>query len=176
MFLHHLVTDMLNRQSTECGLGRRFPHHRIAGDGGQEGIPRPYGNRKIKGCDHPHHSERMPLFVHPVLWPFGVHGQTIQHAGLPHRKIRHIDHFLHFAVALGLDFAYLHRHQGTQRIFFCAQRVPDQPHHLPALRSGHLPPLPISPLRFLNEYVVIRPGAPVHLSQNFSRRGVHRVQ
>ena len=43
--------------------------------------------------------------VHAMLGPFGLHRHAVQHARLTHGEIGHVDHFLHFAVALGLDLA-----------------------------------------------------------------------
>ena len=82
----------------------------------------------------------MPLLVHAVLGPFGMHGEAVQHARLPDGKIGDIDHLLDLAVALGLDLAVFHGDETAERILVAAQFFAHEPHRFTALRRRHLPP------------------------------------
>ncbi len=82
----------------------------------------------------------MPLLVHSVLRPLGVHRQTVQHARLPDREVGDVDHLLHLAEAFREDLAVLQGHKGTQIALMAAQLFSQQPHRLAALRRGHLAP------------------------------------
>jgi len=46
--LQHAVANVLNRQRAQRGLWRGLPDGCVAGDRGQERIPRPYGHGKIE--------------------------------------------------------------------------------------------------------------------------------
>ena len=69
-----------------------------------------------------------------------VHGQAVEHARLADREIGDVDHFLDFAVALGLDLAVLQRHEAAQRILVRAQFFADHADGLAAFRCRHLAP------------------------------------
>jgi hypothetical protein len=120
---------------------RRFPNHGVAGNGGQECVPGPYGDRKIEGGNHADDAERVPLFVHPVLNALRMHGQAVQHAGLTDRKIGDIDHLLDFAIAFRFDLPVLERNQAAQRVFVEPQLFRHQSYGLAAFRRRHLAPL-----------------------------------
>ena len=82
----------------------------------------------------------MPLLVHTVLRPFGVHRQAVQHARLPDREIGDVDHLLHFTVALGFDLAVFEGNEAAERVFAIAKLLGDQSDDLAALGSRHLAP------------------------------------
>ena len=75
-----------------------------------------------------------------MLRAFGMHGQAVQHAGLPDGEIADVDHLLHFAVALGLDLAHFERYEAAERILVLAQRVADASHGFATNRAGNLSP------------------------------------
>ena len=82
----------------------------------------------------------MPLLVHAVLHPLGVHGAAVEHARLAHGEVGDVDHLLHFAVALRLDLAHLQGHQAAQGILVLAQLLAHQAHGFAALRGRHFAP------------------------------------
>ena len=60
-----------------------------------------------------------------MRWPgaLRMHRVAVQHARLADREVGDVDHFLHFAVAFGLDLAHLERDQRTRvRPCACARR------------------------------------------------------
>ena len=65
----------------------------------------------------------MPLLVHAVLRPLGVHREAVEHARLADREVGDVDHLLHFAQALGLDLAVLERDQRAEILLRRAQRL-----------------------------------------------------
>ena len=111
----------------------------------------------------------MPLLVHAVLGPFGVHGEAVQHARLSDREIGDIDHLLDFAVALGLDLAVFQRYQAAERIFVLAQFLAHEPHRLAALRRRHLAPRGGGGNRRGHHMLVVRERGAAHLRQPLGR-------
>ena len=75
-----LVDHSLHRNAAKRRFWRRFPDRDVAADCGNAGVPGINGHREVERRDDPDDAERMPLFVHPVLGSFGVHGLAIQHA------------------------------------------------------------------------------------------------
>ena len=53
-------------QRGEQRLLRRLPHHRVAADEGQRGVPRPDRDREVERADDADDAERVPLLHHPV--------------------------------------------------------------------------------------------------------------
>ena len=80
LLLHDLVANLLRGNRAQRRLGRGFPDDRITGDGGEECIPCPHRDRKIKRRDDPDGTERMPLLAHAMRRSLGLHGRAIQHA------------------------------------------------------------------------------------------------
>ena len=78
----------------------------------------------------------MPLLIHPVQRPLAVHGEAIKLARESHREVGDVDHFLHFALALGQDLAHFEGDECAQRIFVPAQLVADLAYDVAALRRG----------------------------------------
>ncbi len=138
--LQHTIADVLHGEGAQRGLGRGLPHGGIAADRRQERVPGPHRHGEVECGYHPHDTERMPLLVHAVLGPFGVHGEAVQHARLADGEIGDIDHLLDLAHALGLDLAVLQGHEAAERVLVLAQLLAHEPHGLPALRRRHQPP------------------------------------
>src|ERR1700730_11725521 len=175
MALEHAIADLLHGQRAQRRFRRRLPHHRVAGNRREEGVPRPNRHRAVERGNHAHHAERMPLFVHAVLNALRMHGQAVQHARLSNRKIGDIDHFLDLAVAFGLDLAVLERDQAAQCVFVQAQFLTHQTDRLAAFRSRYLAPLPGGGHRSGHHMliVVIRGGA--HLRQALAGGGIDGI-
>ena len=76
----------------------------------------------------------MPLFAHPMGGPFRLHRRAVEHARLPDGEVGHVDHFLYFAVALGLDLSDLERHECAELVLFFPQGLADQTDQLAPLR------------------------------------------
>ncbi len=89
----------------------------------------------------------MPLLVHPVRGPLGVHGLAVEHARLADREVGDVDHLLHFTVALGLDLAVFQRDQRAQRILVFAQQFAEAAHRIAAARRRHVAPRERGPAR-----------------------------
>ena len=172
--LQHAIANMLHGKRTQRGLGRGLPNRRIATDGGQECIPGPDCHGKIKGGNDAHEAQRVPLLVHAMLRAFRVHGIAVQHARLPHREIRDIDHLLHFAIALRLDLAVFHRYQASERVLESAQLLANLAHSLAALGRRHAPPGGCGRERRIHDVFVIRECCAAYLRQALSGRRVGR--
>ena len=59
-------------------LGRRLPESGVATDGGDGAVPGPDGHREVEGRDDAHDAEGVPLLVHAVARPLGLHGQAVE--------------------------------------------------------------------------------------------------
>ena len=114
----------------------------------------------------------MPLLVHAVLGPFGVHGEPVQHARLADREIGDIDHLLDLAVPFGLDLAVFHRDQAAERILILAQFIAHEPHRLTALRRRHLAPRGGSGNRRGHHMLVVRERRTAYLRQPLAVAGL----
>src|SRR5438552_12221800 len=97
----------------------------------------------------------MPLFQHPMLWPFRSDGKPVQLAREAHRKIANIDHLLHLAFAFGNDFASFKSHEPAEVWLGLTQSVADLAHQLAAPGRGDLLPFLECGLRLLNRAFVL---------------------
>ena len=134
------LEDALNGKRRERGLFRRLPDHRIAADDGKRRIPRPDGDREVEGGDDADDAERMPGFHHAMAGAFGGDGETIKLAGKADREIADIDHFLHFAEALGGNLARLQRDETAEIRLEGAQFFAKQPDQFTATGRRHIAP------------------------------------
>ncbi len=170
-----LVDNILNCGAAQHALRRRLPDGGIAADRGQQRIPGPDRDREIE-CGHdPDHAERVPLVVHPVARALGVHGLAVQHARLTDGEVADIDHFLDLAVALGLDFAHLHRDQAAERILVVSQRLGNPAHGLATARCRDLAPFACGLDGLLHDLFVIGSGCGMDTGDDFAGGRVDRV-
>ena len=174
--LQSLVADLHGRDRRQRGARRRLPDADIATNGGEERVPGPHRDRKIEGTDDADQTERMPLVVHAMTRPFGMHGVAVEHARLTDREVRDVDHFLHFAVAFRLDLAHFQRHQRSQRVLVLAQRLAAQAYRFatPGCRRGA--PDFEGFLRALQDQFVIRLAGRVDFGNHLVGRRIHRLQ
>jgi len=82
----------------------------------------------------------MPLLHQPVTRPLGLNRQAVEHTRLANSKVADVDHFLHFAFALGNDFSCLERHELTKLVFHFTQSVAKPANGLASHRRGRDPP------------------------------------
>ena len=106
--------NRLRSQSCQQGFFRRLPDHGIATNQRQSGVPRPDSDRKVEGGNHPANAEWMPSFHHPMVGTFSGNRQAEQLTRQADRIITNVDHFLHFAQALGRNFPGFQRDQTAQ--------------------------------------------------------------
>src|SRR5690606_18826611 len=126
--LEHAIDDPLDGNRTQRCLRRRFPDTYVAANRCEEGIPGPDRDGEVKSADDANESEGMPLLVHAVLRALGMHRRAIEHARLPDREVRDVDHLLYFAIAFRFDLAGLERHERAERIFVLTKLVADETH------------------------------------------------
>ncbi len=136
----HPRGNRLAGHRTQGGLLRRFPDQRVAADQGQHGVPGPDGDREVKGGDHPHHAQRVPLFGQAVFGPFRGDRQAVELAGEPDGEVADVDHLLDFADGLLSDLAGLGADQHGQVFPSSSQGLADPTYVLAPPRSGHGPP------------------------------------
>jgi hypothetical protein len=117
----------------------------------------------------------MPLLEHAVVRALGMHAESVQHPGLADREVGDIDHFLDFAVALGLDLAHLERHEAAEIGFQSPQLLADQAHGLAALRRRHLDPFARCVPRRGDHLLVLGRRRRSDTGDQFAGRGVDRV-
>src|SRR5690348_18309026 len=110
----------------------------------------------------------MPLLAHPVGRAFRLHRSPVEHARLTDRKVGHIDHLLHFAVAFGFDLADFERNQRAELIFFLPQRLPDQAHELSAFGGRHHAPAAKHFKRLFRNVLVIIGRAGTYRGDHFT--------
>ena len=72
--------------------------------------------------------------------PFGLNGESVEHARLADREIADIDHLLHFAFPLREDFPGLEGDKLTELVFEFAQGVAQSPHRFAAHRARRYAP------------------------------------
>jgi hypothetical protein len=174
--LQHVVADLHGRDRRQRGLRRRLPDRDVAADRGDERVPGPDRDREVERGDDSDQTDRVPLLVHAVARTLGMHGQAVELARETDRELADVDHFLHFAVALGLGLAHLQRDQRTQRVLVHAQRLGAQPDRLAAARRrGGAPDLERG-LRALDDQVVIRLRRRLHPAQHLARGRIDRLQ
>ena len=127
-----------NRAWTASAVKRRLlrwlPHHRIAADQRQGGVPRPDGDREVEGGDHADDAQRMPGLDHPVLRTLGGDGQAEELARQTDRVVADVDHLLDLAEALASDLAGLERDQQAEVGLGGAQFLAEQPDEFAAPR------------------------------------------
>ena len=90
----------------------RLPHHGVAADQRDGGVPRPHRDREVEGGDDADDAERMPGLHQPVARPLGGDGLAVQLSGEADGELADVDHLLHLAERLGGDLARL---DGDQR-------------------------------------------------------------
>ena len=81
-------------------LVRRLPQHRVAGDEGQGGVPRPHGDGEVERRDHGARAHRVPRLHQAVAGPLAGDRQAVQLAGQPDGEVADVDHLLDLAEAL----------------------------------------------------------------------------
>ncbi len=104
---HHPVADVLDGDRSQRRVRGRLPDHGAATDGGQGGVPGPYGNREVEGRNDAHYAERMPLLVQAMARALRCHVWAIELARQTDREVAHVDHFLDLAEAFREDLAHL---------------------------------------------------------------------
>ena len=82
----------------------------------------------------------MPLLVHAVTRPLGMHREAVEHARLADGKVGDVDHFLDLAVALGLDLAHLEADEAAEQVLLGTKRLAHEPHGLATTRRRHVAP------------------------------------
>ena len=82
----------------------------------------------------------MPGLHHAVAGALGGDGQAVQLARQAHGEVADVDHFLHFAFALGQDLAGLQAHQPAQLALVAAQGLAEQAQQLATARRRHVAP------------------------------------
>ena len=127
--------------AAERRLLGRLPERRVAADRGDHRVPGPDRDGEVEGGDDADRPERMPLLVHPVERPLGVHRQAVELARQADAEVGHVDHLLHLAQALGADLADLERDQLAEVVLVLAQRLAELAHDLAARRRR--PALPV---------------------------------
>ena len=65
---------------------------------------------------------------------------AVEHARLADGEVGHVDHFLDFAVTLGLDLSDLERHERAELVLLFPQSLADQTDELAPLRRGDRAP------------------------------------
>ncbi len=136
-----LGDQRLAGQRGEQRLLRRLPHHRVAADEGQRGVPRPDRDREVERADHADDPERVPLLHHPVARALGGDRQAEQLARQADREVADVDHLLDLAEALGADLAGLDGHQRAEVVLVLAQQLAELAHQRAADRRRDAAPL-----------------------------------
>ncbi|MNZ61401.1 hypothetical protein D3C78_794970 [compost metagenome] len=138
--LERLVEQRLAGEGGQRGLLRRLPHHGVAADQRQGGVPRPHGDREVEGADHADHAQRVPGLAHVVARALGGDGQAVQLARQADGEVADVDHFLHFAQAFLGDLAGFPGHQLGQLGLVGAQHFAEQAHQFAAARRRYAAP------------------------------------
>src|SRR5687768_5420563 len=116
----------------------------------------------------------MPLLVHAVLGPYGVHGAAVEHARLADREVRDVDHLLDFTQALRLDLAVLQRDQGAEIFLRRAQRVAQQAYGFATAWRGHVAPGGGRLDRAAHHGLIVRDRGAAHLGERLARGRIDR--
>ena len=117
------VRHALDGDGGEGSVARRLPENRIAADGGDRRVPGPDGHGEVERRHHAHDPQWMPLLVHPVPRPLGVHGEAVELAREPDAEVADVDHLLDFALSLGADLSHLEGDQVPEGLLELAQGV-----------------------------------------------------
>ena len=128
-------------QRAQRRLLRRLPHHGVAADEGDGGVPRPDGDGEVEGRDDPDHAERVPGLHQPVAGPLGGHRAAEQLPRQADGVVADVDHLLHLAERLGGDLADLEADQGGQVVAVLAQQLAEALDDGAPHRRGDQPPL-----------------------------------
>ena len=139
--LHHGVADVLHGDGGQRCRRRRLPDRGVAADGGQGRVPGPDRDREVEGRDDADHAQRVPLLVHPVARPLGVHGLAVELARQPDGEVADVDHLLDLAEALGQDLAHLQGDEPAQGVLELAQLVAEVADDLATHGRGDHAPL-----------------------------------
>ena len=132
----------------ERGLLRGLPHHGVAADERQRGVPRPHRDREVEGGDDAYGRERVPGLHHAVAGPLGGDGEAVELAREAEGEVADVDHLLHFAAALLEDLAGLEGHQAAERVLGGTELLAEEPHELAAPGCGYRAPAAESRFRF----------------------------
>ena len=136
----HLLRDARAGDGGERRLRGRLPEGGVAADRGEGRVPGPDRHREVEGGDDAHDPQRVPLLVHAVAGPLGVHGQAVELPREADGEVADVDHLLDLALALGADLAHLQRDQGAQGFLELPEGVSELADHLAALGGGKLAP------------------------------------
>ena len=110
-------------QRRQRRLVRRLPQHRVTGDDGQGGVPRPHGDGKVERRDHGARADRVPRLHQTVAGPFAGDRQAVELAGQTDGEVADVDHLLDLAETLRADLAGLDRHQLAELRLVLAQQL-----------------------------------------------------
>ena len=100
-----------------------------------------------------------------MIFSLRLDRQAIKHARLTNCEIADVDHFLHFAFALGHDLSSLERHQLTELMFRFPKRVAKTANGLAADRPGRCAPFQKRLLRTGDGRFVIVVGRRLHTGE-----------
>ena len=120
------TVERLDRQRRQRRLLRRFPHHRVAANEGQRGVPRPHGDREVERRNDADDASRPPGFNELVIGALGLDREAVELTRQADGEVADVDHLLHFAETFRLDLADLDRHQPTEFGFGGAQFLGEQ--------------------------------------------------
>ena len=147
------------RQRGELG---RLPHHGVAADERDRGVPRPHGDGEVERGDDPDDAERVPGLHQPVPGPLGGHRAAVELAREPDREVADVDHLLDLAAGLGADLADLEAHQVGERLLVLAEQLTEPLDQRAAGRCGRQPPGGERLLRHLDGAVDVGRSGPGH--------------
>ena len=137
-------------QGRQAGLFRGLPDHRVAANERKGGVPGPDRNGKIEGGNHADHAQGMPSFHHTVLGSLGGNCISVQLPRQAQGEVTNINHFLHFAQALGQDLADLDGDKTAKIRFVGAQFLGPKPHQLASFWGRNCPPIAKGTVRGVN--------------------------
>ena len=129
---------------------RRLPHHGVAADQRDRGIPRPHRDREVERGDDADDAERMPGLHQPVPRPFGGDRPAVQLPRQPDGELADVDHLLHLAEGLRGDLAGLDGDQRGQIVLVLDEQFAEPGHQRAAHRSRCRAPRGKSLRRFGN--------------------------
>ena len=125
-----LLEQRIARQCGQRRLVRRLPQHRVAGDEGEGGVPRPHRNREVERRDHGARAHRMPRLHQAVAGPLAGDREAVQLARQADGEVADVDHLLDLTETLGADLPGLDRDQLAELGLVGAQQLTepaDQP-------------------------------------------------
>ncbi len=133
-------------QGVACQRGQRrlvgrLPQHRVAGDEGEGGVPRPHRDGEVERRDHGARAHRVPRLHQAVARSLAGDRQAVQLARQADGEVADVDHLLDLAETLGADLAGLDRHQLTEVGLVLAQQLTEPADQPAADRRRRRPPL-----------------------------------